>query len=126
MIPEDRKYTESHEWVKINGSVATVGISDHAQDSLGDITFIELPAIGTEVKKGTECCVIESIKAASDINSPISGTIAEVNTILETKPEEINTSPYESGWIFKLKDFNLSELESLMDSNAYEKFLNSE
>ena len=123
MIPDDRKYMESHEWVKIDGDIAIVGISDYAQDSLGDITFVELPAADSEVTKGKECCVIESVKAASDLYSPVSGIIAEVNTTLETAPEQINSSPYESGWIFKVKNFNPSELDSLMDPAAYEKFL---
>lgn len=123
MISDDRKYTKSHEWIKIEGDIAVVGISDYAQDSLGDITFVELPAVDSEVTKGKECCVIESVKAANDIYSPVSGIIAEVNTSLETSPEQINSSPYESGWIFKVKDFDPSEIDSLMDSVAYEKFL---
>jgi len=123
MIPSDRKYVDSHEWIKIEGDLAVVGITDYAQDSLGDITFVELPAVGTEVAKGGECCVIESVKAASDVYSPLSGVVAEVNSLLEGEPEKINASPYEEGWIFKLKNFNTAEVDSLMDSAAYEKFL---
>lgn len=123
MAPSDRKYVYTHEWIKIENEVAVVGITDYAQDCLGDITFVELPAVDAEVTKGGECCVIESVKAASDIYSPLTGKIAEVNASLETEPEKINTSPYEDGWIFKVKEFNSSDLDSLMDSNAYEKFL---
>ncbi len=123
MTPEDRKYTESHEWVKTEGGHAVVGITDHAQDALGDITFVELPETGTPVTRGGECCVVESVKAASDIYAPLSGTIAEVNTALTDAPELINSSPYDTGWIFKIKDIDESELDSLMDAQAYESFL---
>lgn len=123
MIPSDRKYIDSHEWIKIEGDLAVIGITDYAQDSLGDITFIELPAVDTEVTKGGECCVIESVKAASDVYSPLSGVIAEVNSTLEAEPEKINASPYEEGWVFKLKNLDTAEVDSLMDSAAYEKFL---
>ena len=125
MIPEDRKYTESHEWVKIEGESAVFGISDHAQDALGDITYVELPEVDTDVTKGSECCVIESVKAASDIYAPVSGTIAEVNSELADAPELINSSPYENGWIYKIKDFDASELDSLMDAPAYATYLES-
>lgn len=123
MVPSDRKYVDSHEWVKIDGDLAVIGITDYAQDSLGDITFVELPAVGTDVTKGGECCVIESVKAASDVYSPLTGVIAEVNSALEAEPEKINASPYEEGWIFKLKNFNAAEVDALMDSSSYEKFL---
>ncbi len=123
MIPSDRKYIDSHEWIKIEGDLAVIGITDYAQDSLGDITFVELPAVDTEVTKGGECCVIESVKAASDVYSPLSGVIAEVNSTLEAEPEKINASPYEEGWVFKLKNLDTAEVDSLMDSAAYEKFL---
>ncbi len=125
MIPEDRKYMESHEWVKIEDDTAVVGITDHAQEALGDITFIELPEVDTQVTQGTECCVIESVKAANDLYAPVSGTIVSVNSELESSPEIINTSPYENGWMFKLKDFNTADLDSLMDAKAYEHFLES-
>ena len=123
MVPSDRKYVDSHEWVKIEGDLAVVGITDYAQDSLGDITFVELPAVDAEVTKGGECCVIESVKAASDVYSPLTGVIAEVNSVLEAEPEKINASPYEEGWIFKVKNFDTAEVGALMDSAAYEKFL---
>jgi len=122
-IPGELKYTKDHEWIKIDGDLAVIGITDYAQDSLGDITFVELPAVGTEVTKGGECCVIESVKAASDVYSPLTGVIAEVNSELEAEPEKINASPYEEGWIFKLKNFDAAEVDALMDSSSYEKFL---
>lgn len=127
MIPEDRKYMESHEWVKIEGDTAVIGITDHAQEALGDITFVELPEVNVQVKQGSECAVIESVKAANDLYAPVSGIIAAVNDELESAPEIINTSPYEKGWLFEVKDINEAELDSLMDAGAYEQFLeNSE
>ena len=125
MIPDDRKYMESHEWIKVEGDVVVIGISDHAQDALGDITYVELPEVGAQVVKDNECCVIESVKAASDIYAPVSGTIAEVNSELVSAPEIINSSPYENGWIFKIKDIDVSELDTLMDAKAYETYLES-
>ena len=126
MIPSDRKYTSTHEWVSIDGDVATIGITDHAQDALGDITFVELPKVNTTVKKQSECGVIESVKAASDMYSPVTGTIMEVNENLETTPEDINSDPYEKGWIFKVNVTNKQELDELMDAGGYEKFLETE
>jgi glycine cleavage system H protein len=124
--PDDRKFTKSHEWVKIQGDLAVVGISDHAQHSLGDITFVELPAIGEKVKKEESCSTIESVKAASDIYAPVSGEIAEVNKNLETHPEIINTDPYGNAWLFKIKSINPAEADSLMDAAAYDAFAESE
>lgn len=121
--PNDRKYAESHEWVKIDGDNAIVGITDHAQDALGDITFIELPEVDADYSKGDDCAVVESVKAASDIYAPISGTVSEVNEKLEDEPELVNSSAFEDGWIFKLKDFDVAQLDSLMDAEQYEKFL---
>ncbi|HEX3020467.1 MAG TPA: glycine cleavage system protein GcvH [Chitinispirillaceae bacterium] len=126
MAPKDRKYAKTHEWVKIENNEAIVGITDHAQDSLGDITFIELPSIGAKLKKSGECGVIESVKAASDLYSPISGTVVEVNEALETTPEDVNNDPYEKGWIFKLNNIDQSEMANLMDADEYEKFLETE
>lgn len=123
MIREDRKYSESHEWVKVEGDVATIGISDHAQDALGDITFVELPNVNDTVTKGKECGVIESVKAASDLNAPISGTVTEVNEELESAPDLINSSPYDNGWVLKVKDFSPQDIDQLMDAPAYTKFL---
>jgi glycine cleavage system H protein len=126
MIPADRKYTKTHEWVKIEGSLAIVGITDHAQDSLGDITFVELPKIGAQLKSEGECGVIESVKAASDLYSPIGGKVSQVNDALETEPEKINSDPYGEGWIYKLSNFAEKDLESLLDAPSYEKFLETE
>ena len=102
MTPDNCRYEKTHEWVRIEGDLAVVGITDHAQDSLGDITFIELPNTGTSVQKNTECGVIESVKAASDLLSPITGEIAEVNGSLETSPELVNREPYGKGWLYKI------------------------
>ncbi len=126
MIPADRKYTQTHEWIRIEGSTAIVGITDHAQDALGDITFIELPKIGATLKMKKECGVIESVKAASDIYAPISGTVTEVNEELEAAPEAINNDPYSEGWIYKCTGYKSDELDSLMDAKAYEAFLENE
>lgn len=126
MTLQDRKYSKTHEWVKIEGDLAVVGITDHAQESLGDVTFVELPKTGQKVAKEGECAVIESVKAASDIFSPVSGEVSEVNKDLESSPENINTDPYGSGWIFKLRNFNKEEYETLMDEASYETFLESE
>ncbi len=126
MVPADRKYAKTHEWVKIDGNLAIVGITNHAQDSLGDITFVDLPKTGAQVRGGSECAVIESVKAAGDLYSPVSGKIAEINENLETAPEKINSDPYNEGWIIKIKDFNATDLDTLLDAAAYEKFLESE
>jgi len=126
MTPNDRKYSKTHEWVKLDGTTATVGISDHAQDALGDITFVELPQAGTDIKKGGECGVVESVKAASDIYSPVGGRIEKVNEALETTPENINSDPYGEGWIFTVKNVNPVDLDDLMDAKAYETLLESE
>jgi glycine cleavage system H protein len=126
MTPNDRKFTKTHEWVKIEGAYAVVGISDHAQDSLGDITFVELPSVGKKTTKGKACCVIESVKAASDIYAPLSGEIAAVNREVQSQPETINKNPYEKGWIFKINNFSNAELADLMDSQSYEAYLRSE
>lgn len=120
MTPDDRKYGKTHEWVKVEGDLAVVGISDHAQEALGDITFVEQPAVGDAVKQGGECGVIESVKAASDIYAPIGGEIAEINSGLEDAPEQINQDPYGAGWILKLKDFDAAQLEGLLSAAAYE------
>ncbi|KAK1273360.1 Nitrate transporter 1.5 [Acorus gramineus] len=118
------KYTSSHEWVKHEGSVATIGISDHAQDHLGEVVFVDLPESGASVSKGGSFGAVESVKATSDVNSPVSGEIVEVNTKLTETPGLINSSPYEGGWMIKVKPNNASELESLMGSKEYTKFLN--
>jgi glycine cleavage system H protein len=125
MTPNDRKYTSTHEWARVDGELAVIGITDHAQEALGDITFIELPKVGMKVEKGRECGVIESVKAASDMFSPVSGEVAEINNALETSPELVNKSPYEDGWFFKVKSINHTEIASLSDASGYEQTLES-
>ena len=115
----EKKYTKEHEWVEVDGDTATVGITNHAQESLGDIVFIDLPTVGKEVKSNEELCVIESVKAASDVYSPISGEVTEVNSILEDQPEIINSSPYEDGWFFKMAPSDLGEIEDLLSPEDY-------
>jgi len=125
MTPSDLKFTKSHEWVTIEGKTAVVGISEYAQESLGDITFIELPAVGKKVVKGTSCCVIESVKAASDIYAPVSGEISEVNSMLESHPETINVEPY-AAWLFKITNFADTDTHGLLDAGEYDEFVESE
>lgn len=120
MTPDDRKYAATHEWLKLEGETAIVGITDHAQQALGDITFIELPPEGEKFAQGAECAVIESVKAASDIYAPVSGEICAVNNPLEDSPEMVNTDPYNEGWLFKMKNFNPAEIDNLMDAAGYE------
>ena len=126
-LPNDVKYTESHEWVRNNGDgTATIGITDHAQELLGDLVFVELPEVGNDVSAGNDCAVVESVKAASDIYSPISGEVVEVNESLADAPETINESAFEDGWIFKIKMSDTSELDSLMDADAYTAVIEAE
>ena len=126
MIPDDLLYTEEHEWVRVDGDVITVGITDHAQQQLGDITFVELPAAGTECGAGEEMCVVESVKAASDIFAPVASTVSEANGDLEDAPELINKEPYGGGWICKCTGFKSEDLAGLMDAAAYAAFLPEE
>jgi glycine cleavage system H protein len=115
------KYTEDHEYIRMDGATAVVGITNYAQDQLGDIVFVELPSVGKKLKKGDEAAVVESVKAASEIYSPASGTVTEVNLALTTEPGLINTSPDADGWIYKLSLDAPAELETLMDDTAYAK-----
>ncbi|MBN2036105.1 MAG: glycine cleavage system protein GcvH [Chitinispirillaceae bacterium] len=124
--PTDRKYSKTHEWVIVEGSTATVGITAHAQEALGDITFVEQPRIGAQVKAGAPCGVIESVKAASDLYSPLSGRIESVNSDLESAPEKINSDPYGEGWIFKVSGVMDTETSDLLDAGAYDAFVSSE
>ncbi len=117
-IPSELRYTDSHEWVKLEGEIATVGITEHAQGLLGDMVFVELPELGN-VHAGTESGVVESVKAASDIYAPLNGTIVEVNEALNDAPETVNTDPYGEGWLYKMKVENPDEVTSLMDADAY-------
>tara|TARA_Y100001970_G_C14090230_1_gene779621 strand:+ start:763 stop:1137 length:375 start_codon:yes stop_codon:yes gene_type:complete len=119
----EKKYSKDHEWIEVNSNVATVGITNHAQDSLGDIVYVGLPEIGKNVSAGEEVCVIESVKAASDIFSPIKGEIIEVNNILDNEGSLVNEDPENRGWIFKLKITDSSELDNLMTLAQYEDFI---
>src|SRR3569833_3957532 len=113
-IPADLKYAKSHEWVRVSGGVATVGITDHAQHELTDVVFVELPAVGRKVKAGEACAVVESVKTASDIYSPVSGEIMEVYKAAVDNPALVNTEPYKNGWYYKIKLADAAELNALM------------
>lgn len=122
-IPEDLRYTSDHEWVKVDGGIATVGITDHAQEELSDVVFVELPNVGQAVGLGDAIAVVESVKAASDIYAPLGGEVVEINTEVESDPSIINSSPYEEGWIFKLRYDEDSDLEELLDADGYEELI---
>lgn len=126
-VPENLRYTKTHEWVRSesDGSV-TVGITDHAQDLLGDMVFIELPEVGANFMTGDDCAVVESVKAASDIYAPVAGEIIEINEKLTETPEKVNQSPYEDGWLFKMTPEDSEEAEELMDAAAYADYAQSE
>ncbi|MGQ4002359.1 glycine cleavage system protein GcvH [Francisellaceae bacterium CB300] len=118
-IPNELKYTKSHEWVKVDGDVATVGITEHAQSLLGDLVYVELPEVGDEFSAGDDACVVESVKAASDVYAPIDGEVVEVNDGVVDDPAQVNSEPYNDGWLFKLKISNSSQLASLMSATDY-------
>jgi glycine cleavage system H protein len=118
-VPLDLQYTKSHEWVRVNGDVATVGITDHAQHELTDVVFVELPDVGRKIKTGDACAVVESVKTASDIYSPLSGEIAEVNQAVVDDPALVNSEPYEDGWFFRIKLSNPAELKALLGPEQY-------
>lgn len=119
-IPSNLRYTKSHEWVLDNGDgTVTLGITDHAQEALGDVVFVELPEVGQELDAGEEFGVIESVKAASDLYAPLAGEVIDVNETLEDAPETVNESPYDKGWIAKLKLSDASSLDNLLDAEAY-------
>lgn len=126
-VPSDLKYASSHEWVRQeeDGTV-TVGISDHAQDSLGDLVFVETPEIDSTVEAGEACAVVESVKAASDIYAPVAGTVVDANSQLQDAPELVNTDPYGEGWIMRIRVDDLDALEELMDADDYEHFIAEE
>lgn len=120
-IPDDLRYAKSHEWVRDNGDgTATIGISDFAQDELGDVVFVELPEVGTMLEAGEDFGVVESVKAASDIYAPISGEVVEANEVLEDSPETINESAYEEGWLIKVSIGDAAELDNLLDAAGYQ------
>ncbi|MDB6030674.1 MAG: hypothetical protein JWM16_1012 [Verrucomicrobiales bacterium] len=118
-VPADLKYAKSHEWVRVSGDMATVGITDHAQHELTDVVFVELPAVGRKVKAGEACAVVESVKTASDIYSPVSGEVTEINQTVVDQPGLVNTDPYGNGWFYKIKLSNAGETSGLMDPAAY-------
>ena len=126
-IPNDLKYTSTHEWISVNeDGLVTVGISDHAQEALGDIVFVELPEAGASVNSKEEVAVVESVKAASDIYSPLTGEVVEINESLLDSPETVNASPYELGWFFKIRMENEAELDDLMNSESYSEYCDNE
>ena len=126
-IPDDLKYASTHEWISVNeDGLVTVGISDHAQEALGDIVFVELPAAGASVNSKEEVAVVESVKAASDIYSPLTGEVVEINESLLDSPETVNASPYELGWFFKIRMENEAELDDLMNSETYSEYCDNE
>jgi len=120
-VPSELKYTKSHEWVRDEGDgTVTIGITDHAQELLGDLVFVELPEVGVDLTAGDACCVVESVKAASDVYAPISGEVLEINEVLADSPEIINDSAFDDGWLFKIQPSAEVELDDLMDADAYE------
>ncbi len=121
-IPKNLKYSDTHEWVLVDGDVATVGVTDFAQSELGDIVFVELPQKGLKVEQDDACGTIEAVKTVSDINAPVSGEVIDVNPGLEDEPTLINTDCYKGGWILKIRMKDKSDLEVLMDGEAYEEF----
>jgi glycine cleavage system H protein len=120
-VPQDFFYSKSHEWVSLDGDVATVGITDFAQSQLSDLTFVELPEVGASFQQGDEAAVVESVKAAADVYAPVAGEVIEVNSALEDAPETINEDAFNAGWLFKLKIVDESEIDSLLDADSYEE-----
>ena len=119
-IPLDLKYAKSHEWVRVSGNVATVGITDHAQHELTDVVFVELPEVGRQIKAGEACAVVESVKTANDIYSPVSGEITEVNKAVVADPALVNSAPYADGWFYKIKLANPTEMNALLGPDQYQ------
>jgi glycine cleavage system H protein len=117
------RYTESHEYVRVEGATGVVGITDYAQSQLGDVVFVELPPIGLSLSKGAEAATVESVKAASEVNAPVAGTVVDVNSALTDSPGVVNEDPSGKGWFFKIKLSDITELDSLMDEDAYRAFL---
>ena len=122
-FPDDLRYTQEHEWVRVDGTIAKVGITDYAQDALGDVVYVDLPQAGATVAAMAACCEVESTKSVSEIFSPVSGTVAEVNSDLSDTPQMINEDPYGKGWIFAVEMADPTELDGLMDAAAYRAFL---
>lgn len=118
--PSELKYASTHEWVRIEGDLVVTGISDHAQDALGDLVYVEAPEVGTEVTAGQQTGVVESVKTASDIHAPISGIVVEINEDLEEDPDFVNDDPYGKGWIYKIKPNDMADVEELLSNEQYE------
>jgi glycine cleavage system H protein len=123
MYPNDYRYTKDHEWVKVNGSTGTIGITDYAQHELGDVVFVELPKVGAHLKAGESLGTVESVKAVSEIFCPVSGDVTEINPALGNAPEKINQDPHNSAWLIKLRLSDAKETSGLMDSAAYEAYI---
>jgi glycine cleavage system H protein len=124
-MPATTRYTRDHEWVRLDGDVATIGITAYAAEQLGDVVFVELPEVGRTVKKGEGAAVVESVKAASDVYSPISGEVTEANAALEANPATVNEAPEDGGWFMKLKMADKSEIDGLLDDAGYREFIKS-
>lgn len=124
--PDELKYTEEHEWVLVEDDIVTIGITDFAQEQLGDVVFVELPEVGDALEAGKSFGVVESVKAVSDVYAPVTGEVTEVNSDLPDEPELLNNSPYDDGWMIKLKLEDSSELDDLMDAEAYQQFIEKE
>ena len=125
-FPEDLRYTQEHEWVRVDGPLARVGITDYAQDALGDVVYVDLPQVGATVAAMASCCEVESTKSVSEIFSPVAGTVAEVNTDLSDTPQMINEDPYGKGWIFAVEMTDAAEIDGLLDAASYQAFLGEE
>jgi glycine cleavage system H protein len=123
MVPKNCRYTKEHEWIKLDGAMGTIGITDYAQHELGDVVFVELPKTGAKITAGQSFGTVESVKAVSEIYSPVSGEVTETNAVLGNEPEKINQDPHGAAWLIKIKLANLSEVNSLMDAAAYEAYI---
>ncbi len=125
-VPDNLRYTKDHEWVRIDGETAVIGITDHAQTALGDITYVDLPPVGKHVKLSEDLAAVESAKAAADVYAPVSGIVEEVNLSMEEAPEKINSDPYGDGWICKLKQVSTADLDNLLTPDRYRELLEQE
>ncbi len=125
-IPADLKYTREHEWLRIEGDEATIGITEHAQELLGDMVFVDMPKVGNIFDMGADCAVVESVKAASDVYMPVSAEIIAINDALESSPELVNSDPYGDGWLFRIKIKDMNEINGLLDADAYQAFVDAE
>ena len=126
MYPENFRYTKEHEWVRVEGDTATIGITDHAQHELGDIVYVDLPKVGTNLEAGKTLGSVESVKAVSDVYSPVTGEVTEINTTLTDSPETLNSDPHGAAWLVKVKVTGGSEVQSLMDAAAYQTYIGAE